>query len=84
MSALLLVITNLLWNFCLPVYNSKNKAKGRRRILAPVKKIKFLNYPVSDGKKEKDDARDKEIKRLNLKLPKMNVIFIFIILKYKF
>jgi hypothetical protein len=48
------------------VYNSKNKAKRRRRILTPVKKIKFRNYLVSDGKKEKDDARDKEIQRLNL------------------
>jgi len=42
------------------VYNSKNKAKRRRRILTPVKKIKFLNYLVSDGKKEKDDAKIKK------------------------
>jgi hypothetical protein len=55
-----LVITNLLLNFSLPVYNSKNKAKRRRRILTPVKKIKFLNYLVSDGKKEKDDAKIKK------------------------
>jgi hypothetical protein len=36
-----------------------------------VKKIKFRNYLVSDGKKEKDDARDKEIQRLNLELCKI-------------
>ncbi|KAL3575645.1 hypothetical protein D5086_023746 [Populus alba] len=32
--------------------------------------MKFLNYLVSDGKKEEDDARDKEIQRLNLELCK--------------
>ncbi|KAG6753392.1 hypothetical protein POTOM_043460 [Populus tomentosa] len=32
--------------------------------------MKFPNYLVSDGKKEEDDARDKEIQRLNLELCK--------------